>query len=250
MVIAELNYYEELFSVRNKIVLVTGASRGIGFELATNFCKAEAHVIGIGRTEKIKSNNFDYISADITKRNDLINVGETISSKHDKLNIIVNSAGISSSPLINDNNYDFDKILKTNLTAVYECCVTMLDYIKDGGSIINITSIASYFGFPENPGYISSKGGLSALTRSLAFDLSRRKIRVNNIVPGYIQTSMTSDSFNDIDLRKQRESRMLINRWGQVGDLVGAAIFLASDASSYITGADIVVDGGWSIKGL
>ena len=104
--------------------------------------------------------------------------------------------------------------------------------------------------YDRSAGYQASKGGLAALTRSLAYDLAKSSIRVNNIVPGYIHTQMTEESFINEELRIQREDRMLIKRWGEPIDLVGAAIFLASDASSYITGTDIYVDGGWSIKGL
>jgi gluconate 5-dehydrogenase len=105
-------------------------------------------------------------------------------------------------------------------------------------------------GFPENPGYIASKGGVMALTKSLAIDLSPKNIRVNNIVPGYIKTDMTKKSFKDIELYNERLSRMIIKRWGNVEDIAGAAIFLASNASSYMTGIDIVIDGGWTAKGI
>ena len=120
----------------------------------------------------------------------------------------------------------------------------------DGGSIINVTSIGAMFGFPENPAYISSKTGLSGLTRSLAYDYADLGIRVNNLVPGYFKTDMTKKSFDDPSKRKERERSTLLNRWGNPKELVGPAIFLASNASSYVTGTDLIVDGGWSIKGL
>ena len=121
---------------------------------------------------------------------------------------------------------------------------------KTGGSIINITSLASMMGMPGNPGYVASKGGLGMLTKGLAIDLARDNIRVNNIIPGYILTDMTSKSYSDQKLKKLRDQRMIKNRWGQPKDLAGAVILLASDASDYITGTDIIVDGGWSAKGL
>ena len=122
--------------------------------------------------------------------------------------------------------------------------------MKGEGSIINITSIGANLGFPNNPGYLASKGGLASLTRSFAYDLASKNIRVNSIVPGYIRTEMTSESYNNERLKKEREDRMLLKRWGECGDLVGAAIYLASNASSYVTGSEIYIDGGWSIKGL
>jgi len=180
--------------------------------------------------------------------NDLCN---KINREYKKIDVLVNCAGISiSSSTKNFDKEYFRKIIETNLISIYNCCISMASYTPDKGSIINISSIASNFGFPNNPAYVASKGGLSSLTRALAYDFSNRNIRVNNIVPGYIHTSMTNESFNDKDSRIEREKHMLISRWGNVKDLVGGVIYLASDASSYITGSDIVIDGGWSIKGL
>jgi gluconate 5-dehydrogenase len=120
----------------------------------------------------------------------------------------------------------------------------------NGGSIINITSIGSVQGFPGNPGYVASKGGLRMLSKSLAIDFSKDNIRVNNIAPGYILTDMTKDSQTDPVLYQERLDRMIIQRWGRTEDIVGAAIYLASNASSYVTGIDLIIDGGWTAKGL
>jgi len=122
--------------------------------------------------------------------------------------------------------------------------------MKSGGSIINITSIGSVVGFPGNPGYVASKGGLRMMTKALAVDYGQAGIRVNAIAPGYIETAMTAGSFADPELHEQRRRHTCLGRWGSVSDMVGAAIFLASDASSYVTGQDLIVDGGWTAKGL
>lgn len=246
-----MNYLEKLFSLKNKIIIVTGASRGIGFEIATGFSKAGAIVIGVGRTENIETNAFDYYPIDIRDQNKFKELCNLLYKKHKQINVLFNSVGISLPPYSDENsNDDFLEILETNLIAIYKCCNVVSSFMNEGDAIINITSIAAKLAFPNNPGYQASKGGLAALTRSLAYDLSRNNIRVNNIVPGYIRTQMTEESFENNNLRVKRENRMLIKRWGKTTDLVGAAIFLASDASSYITGTDIYVDGGWSVKGL
>ena len=117
-----------------------------------------------------------------------------------------------------------------------------------GGSIINITSLNSEIAFPNNPAYVSTKGGLKQLTKSLALDLGKYNIRVNNLGPGYIKTNMTK--FGWKNNRKKIEDRTILGRWGEPRDLVGTIIFLLSDASSYITGQDIYVDGGYLTKGL
>jgi NAD(P)-dependent dehydrogenase (short-subunit alcohol dehydrogenase family) len=252
-----MSFIEDLFSVKDKVVLVTGASRGIGHEIASGFEKAGATVIGVGRTEIIYvSSCFDYRTADIRNTDQITDLYEDIYSKHGSLNILVNAAGISiaATPVQNTikehKTREFTEIIETNLTSIYNCCSTVVPFMNEGSAIINITSIGAKLAFPNNPAYQASKGGLTALTRALAYDLVPKKIRVNNIVPGYIRTQMTNDSFENDNLRIQRENRMLIKRWGETSDLVGAAIFLASDASCYMTGTDICVDGGWSIKGL
>ena len=119
-----------------------------------------------------------------------------------------------------------------------------------GGSIINITSLNSELAFPDNPAYVASKGGLKQLTKALAIDLGRYDIRVNNIGPGYMKTQMTLKSWTNRKTRRERQQKTMLGRWGDPEDLIGAAVFLASDAASYITGQDIYVDGGWLTKGL
>jgi len=121
---------------------------------------------------------------------------------------------------------------------------------RKSGIIINITSLNAEFAFPNNPAYVSFKGALKQLTKSLALDLGKFGIRVNNIGPGYFHTNMTKKSWASKGLKKQREEKTILGRWGEPKDLAGIIIFLTSKSSSYITGQDIYVDGGWSAKGL
>ena len=245
------SYLEELFSVEDRIVLVTGASRGIGLALACAFSKAGAKVFGLGRTRQIsKSNNFLYKSLDITDQVCFKDYCIEITEKWNRINVLINAAGISVAANEQVGTGLFEKMVDTNLTATFRCCEIASEFMDQGGAIINITSIASKLGFPGNPGYQASKAGLAAVSRALACDLAERSIRVNSITPGYIRTSMTRASYKNETLRKQRSNRMIIQRWGEVDDLTGAAIYLASDASAYVTGSEIIVDGGWSIKGL
>ena len=118
------------------------------------------------------------------------------------------------------------------------------------GSIINITSLAAERGFVGNPSYQISKAALKQLTKALACDWGQKNIRINNVCPGYIKTPMTIKSYNNPKLKKIRDMKMILKRWGKPNDLVGPCIFLASDASSYMTGSDIFIDGGWLVKGL
>jgi NAD(P)-dependent dehydrogenase (short-subunit alcohol dehydrogenase family) len=114
------------------------------------------------------------------------------------------------------------------------------------GAIVNITSLGAELGFAGNPSYQISKAGLRQMTKALAKDWGAFGIRVNNLCPGYIQTSMTQKSFDDPILHAARKNKTVLGRWGKSEDLVGPAIFLLSEASSYITGTDLYVDGGWT----
>ena len=246
-----------LFSLHGKVALVTGASQGIGFAIANGLNLAGASVFGFGRSEKVKESqkvHFEYIQCDIRKNKEFQTSCKRIFDSTGSIDILINAAGITVKNQSKANSFDtFSTILDVNLRAAYFCCETVQYYMKsntNGGSIINITSIASKLGFPENPGYVSSKGGLKMLTKALAIDYAKNKIRVNNIAPGYIKTSMTLNSFNDHKKYLDRKNHTILDRWGLPEDLIGAAIFLSSNASTYITGIDLVVDGGWTSKGL
>jgi NAD(P)-dependent dehydrogenase (short-subunit alcohol dehydrogenase family) len=121
---------------------------------------------------------------------------------------------------------------------------------KRSGSVINVTSLGSELAFPGNPSYQVSKAALRQLSKALSIDFGKYGIRINNVCPGYILTSMTEKSYGNKKLREERSRRMILNRWGKPEDLVGPCIFLASKASSYMTGTDVYVDGGWLAKGL
>ena len=251
-----MSYVEQLFSLKGKVALVSGASRGIGEAIAHGLVQAGAVVVGMGRSPaptQASRQNFVYRRCDVLDRAAFRKLCEDMWSEHEHLDTYVHAAGTT---LINTDRSSlaetFRRTIDTNLTAAYDCCLAVSEHMAkhNGGSIINITSIGSILGFPSNPGYVASKGGLRMLTKAMALDLGAQHIRVNNISPGYIRTAMTETSFHDPVCHQERLHRMIIQRWGTPEDLVGAAIFLASEASSYITGQDILVDGGWTAKGL
>jgi NAD(P)-dependent dehydrogenase (short-subunit alcohol dehydrogenase family) len=247
------NYLESIFSLKNKTAIITGGSKGIGAEIVLAFIKAGANVVCISRSESTikKHPNFSYYKCNVSNSKQFQSICESINTHYEGIDVLVNAAGIS---LPVDDKYTeierFSETLSVNLLATYQCCETASKFMNENSSIINITSIGSMLGFPNNPGYIASKGGVMALTKALAIDLSPKSIRVNNIVPGYIKTDMTHKSFKDKKMYNERLDRMIIKRWGSVKDITGAAIFLASDSSSYVTGTDVIIDGGWTAKGI
>tara|TARA_A100001391_G_scaffold184779_2_gene152888 strand:- start:2213 stop:2956 length:744 start_codon:yes stop_codon:yes gene_type:complete len=247
-----MSYLEELFSLKGKVAIVTGAARGNGAAIALGLHKAGANVIVVDVIPSINKELKTYF-CDITQRQDLEELVETTLKNHGKIDILVNNAGIS---LGTDQEFypteNWDKTLAVNLTAPFNLTKMVLDSMKSqgAGSIINITSLNAELGFPDNPAYVASKGGLKQFTKSVAYDYGKYGIRANNVGPGYMHTAMTDKSWNDQELHEQRKNRTLLGRWGQPGDLIGTVIYLASDASSYVTAQDLYVDGGWLAKGL
>ena len=247
------------FSIKNKVIIITGAGRGIGHMFATAMAHHSAYVycFDIDFPNKIPRNlskNLFNVKCDLTnKKNFLLNC-KKIFAKFKKIDVLINNLGVTF-PNISKNSYsetNWNKTLEINLTAAFNCSQIIIPFMKKhkSGSIINITSINAEFGFPNNPAYVASKGGLKMLGKSLAKDWGKFGIRVNNLGPGYFKTTMNKKSWNNLKTRKARTERTMLNRWGEIHELVGPCIFLASDASSYVTGQDIYVDGGWSANGL
>lgn len=237
---------------------MTGAARGNGLAIAKALGGAGASVIGVDRLpEQLKAaaqeNRFEPIIADLSDTEKLGRLAEKIHADKGSIDILVNNAGITLPASFAEYPEDaWRQTFNCNLDAPFLLMqhVSRLMKAQGSGSIINVTSLAAKYGFPDNPAYVASKGALQQLTKSAAVDLGPFGIRVNNLAPGYMKTEMTAKSFIDTTSREQRSLRTILGRWGDPQDLMGAIIFLASDASSYVTGQDIYVDGGWSAKGL
>lgn len=246
----------KLFSLESLVVIVSGGSRGIGAALADGMSAAGAKVIAHARSDRPRSgfvNDVIYHKCDVTNSRDFALLCSSVYEEYGRLNVLVNCAGISL-PVDTDPSMptNFMRTVEVNLNAQYLCMAIARERMiaSGGGAIINVCSLGSVLGMPGNPGYVASKGGLRMLSKAVAVDWGKDGIRINNIIPGYIHTNMTDKSYNDPELSVKRLERVIIRRWGQPEDLIGAAIFLASEASGYITGQDIVVDGGWTVKGL
>jgi NAD(P)-dependent dehydrogenase (short-subunit alcohol dehydrogenase family) len=249
---------DDLFSIRNKVIVVTGGGSGLGKAVAISLAqrKALTHSFDKKFYEKVPmglSDNLFQQTCDITNKQKFDSLIKKIFLEHKKIDVLINIAGIGlkKSGLFYPI-HNWKKTLEVNLTAPFNCSQTVIKYMmkNKSGSIINFTSINAELAFPNNPAYVASKGGLKMLSKSLAKDWAKYGIRVNSIGPGYFRTDMTKESYENKNLRQKRTERTLLGRWGNKEDIVGTCIFLASDASNYITGQDIYVDGGWLANGL
>jgi len=166
---------------------------------------------------------------------------------------LVNNAGVTL-PGLPQSDEAWDNTLEINLTAPFRWARAYAARVADGsireGGIVFIGSLATQLGFPDNPAYQASKSGALGLTRSFAYDLGKKGIRVNCVSPGYIATAMTERSYSDPEMNAARRRHMLLDRWGQPEDVANAVAFLCSPDASYITGINLPVDGGWMACGL
>tara|TARA_Y100000591_G_C21755201_1_gene657003 strand:+ start:376 stop:1104 length:729 start_codon:yes stop_codon:yes gene_type:complete len=234
-----------LFSINKKVCVVSGSSGGLGNTVCKCLLRNGAVVIGLDiKKTKINNKKFFFYNVDLQNKYQLKLLKQSIKKKFKNIDSIVNLAGVS-------NPVDFELNIKNNLIGPYNLINILKDiFTKSTGSIVNITSLNAELGFSNNPGYNSSKGGLKMLSKALANDLAKLKIRVNNIGPGYFLTNMTKKFYNIKKKREQRLGRIPLKRYGKTNELCGAVIFFISEASSYVTGQDLYIDGGLLHKGI
>ena len=229
-------------------VFISGASRGIGKNIALHFAKKNFNVVGTSRNEfefEEKLDNFFPIKLDVTSRENIKDCYELLNDKKLLPDILINNAGITSDKLfLRMKDDDWDNVINTNLNGVYNLSkVFIKNMVKNrNGRIINISSISGLMGNPGQVNYSSSKSALSGFTKSLAKELGSRNITVNCVAPGYIDTDMTS--FLDHDSKVSIIKDIPLNRLGKADDVSDLVMFLASDEASYITGQTISIDGG------
>ena len=245
----------DLFSVERKTIVITGGFRGIGRELVNYFLDKNAKVICLDKYDNKKINkNYTYIKTDFSIEGEKLRKNLNRFLKNYKVDVLINNAAVTfSNSTLDYKLNDWNKTIQVNLNSVFILSqIIAKNMIKNkiNGSIINVTSIGGMMGFPNNPAYTATKGAISNLTRSMALDLGKNNIRVNNIVPGYTKTPMNIKSWKNKKKYNERAARTMLGRWANAHEYNGALNFLASEASSYVTGSDFIIDGGWLNKGL
>lgn len=247
------------FRIDHRTALVTGCSRGLGQAMAEALAEAGADVIGIsatlplqgsetGRLVEAHGRKFHAYTCDLSCRSAVLDLIEMLSGTHPEIDILVNNAGaIIRETAEQHPDSAWDSVLETNLTAPFLLSkgigAGMLR--RNYGKIIFTASLLSFQGGIRVPGYAASKGGIAQLTKALANEWASRGINVNAIAPGYMATDNTAALRADPERSRQILERIPAGRWGHPNDIKGPLIFLASDASAYVHGEVLTVDGGW-----
>jgi gluconate 5-dehydrogenase len=247
------------FSLEGKVAIVTGSSRGIGGSIAEGFAAAGAAIAVNGRDAEAARSAANAIAAtgakslavaaDVSDATDVERLIQTTVTTFGRLDILVNNAGISPyyKPAETMTETEWDDIMRVNLKGVFLCsqAASRVMIPQKSGCIINMSSIGSKVALPHLVAYCSAKGAINQLTRVLAAEWASYKIRVNAIAPGYIHTDLTKGLRENPKRVEPILRRIPLGHLGMPANIVGAAIYLASDAASYVTGTILDVDGGW-----
>jgi 2-deoxy-D-gluconate 3-dehydrogenase len=251
------------FDLSGKVAIVTGGNGGIGLGMARGLAEAGAAVAIVGRNETksmaavaaFTQRGAKAISvvADVTEQAAVAGMVERVCRELGRIDILVNNAGINiRKPPHALDLAEWDRVIKTNLTSAFLCSQAVYPAMKQagGGKIINIGSMMSIFGASFAPAYAASKGGIVQFTRSCAVAWAADNIQANAVLPGWIDTDLTRRAREQIDgLHDKVLARTPAARWGEPADFAGIAVFLASNASDFVTGTAIPVDGGFSVMG-
>ena len=246
------------FRLDGRNALVTGAGRGIGMGASIALAEAGANVTLVSRTENElktlsdylnnKGHNTSFVPLDVNNESDVKNLIEN----SDPFEILVNNAGTNRpAKLVDTKIEDFDYVMSLNVRSVVSLTKVVVDKMiknKVKGSIINVSSQMGHVGGPNRTTYCSSKFAIEGFTKSLAIELALDGIRVNTVCPTFIQTPMTEPFLKDDEFKKATIGMIPLGRLGEIKDVMGPFVFLASDASSLMTGSSVLVDGGWTAR--
>jgi NAD(P)-dependent dehydrogenase (short-subunit alcohol dehydrogenase family) len=248
-------------SLKNRVAVITGAGKGLGKTFALTLAEAGANLALVGRNaetlnsvaEEARKHSVkaEVFTADVTREADVRALEKAVTAKFPKVHILINNAGINIRKNITEFTYDeWTSVLNTNLTGPFLMCRSFIPHMRGEGygRIINLTSIMSHISLPGRTAYSASKAGLLGFTKALALELAPEGITVNGISPGPIATEMNLPILNNPELNQQFISKLPVGRWGKVEEIANAVLYICSPESGFLTGTDILIDGGWTAQ--
>ena len=251
---------DDLFDLKGRTAVITGASRGLGKAMAIGLAKNGAHVVitdvldTTDAVEEIK--RFDDqaigLNVDVTNASDVEKMVKKTVDLFGSIDVLVNNAGILKTANAEDfSEEDWKQVIEVNLTGLFLCAKTAgKQMIKQkSGKIINISSIAGLSGYASSAPYSASKAGVISLTKTLAAEWGKHNVIVNAVCPGVFATDMTEDYLKDEQFQNMIQSNVPLGRYAEPEEIIGTIVYLASNASDYMTGHSLVIDGGW-VAGL
>ena len=251
---------QNTFDLTGKVALITGASKGLGKAMALALSSAGATIALVSRdrmkleevqTGIARQSRAEIFIADVRQEAQVQQLEKDISDRLGKINILINNAGINiRKNLVDFSLEEWQSVIDTNLTSVFLMCRAFVPHMKSSGygRILNLTSIMSHISLPQRSAYSASKTAVLGLIRALALELATDGITVNGISPGPFATEMNTALIQNPEANAQFLGSIPVGRWGKVEDIGSLALFLCSDAASFITGTDILIDGGWCAR--
>lgn len=250
------------FELKDKVAVITGGSKGLGLAMAAGLASVGCHIAIVSRnlaegkaSGKELSDHYGIetmaFEADVTSQSAMERVAREVFEKYGHIDILINNAGINIRGPIDELTYEqYSSVMKINVDGVWLASRAITPYMKKNGSgkIINIASTLGLVGLAQRTPYASSKGAVVQMTRTLGLELAPFNINVNAICPGPFLTEMNIPIADTEDAKKNVIGATALGRWGQLPEIQGAALLLASDAANYMVGSMITVDGGWTAK--